>query len=361
MAAESPSPGALCGADGLTSALPPGPGPAWLVWAALGVVYLVWGSTYLAIRIMVETVPPLLGAGMRFFLAGAILLGAVAALRGWRTLILDRRSALSALAVGFALAGANAIITVAEQEVPSALAALLVATVPLWVVLLRRGSGESIAGTTVIAIAAGFVGVAVLLRPGAQTDGASMLALATILFAALMWAAGSVASPRLPLPVNPFSSTGWQMLLGGAVWLLAGIATGEASGLDPAAWSLESVAAFAYLLGFGSLLAFTAYVWLLQHAPVSKVSTYAYVNPLVAIVLGVWVLDEAITAATLVGAALIVASVALVIKGEQRARRGGPTDGDRARLTPEGETRLSGGAAPAILGPSVPSSPHRSS
>lgn len=149
------------------------------------------------------------------------------------------------------------------------------------------------------------------------------------------------------------------MLLGGGIWLLAGVVAGEATGLDPAAWSLESVAAFAYLLGFGSLLAFTAYVWLLQRAPVSKVSTYAYVNPLVAIVLGVWMLDETITAATLAGAALIVSSVALAIKGEQHSRRGAAAGGDRARLTREGESRLSGGAAPAILDPSVPCSPHR--
>ena len=295
-------------------------GPAWLIWAGLGVVYVVWGSTYLAIRIMVETVPPLLGAGMRFLLAGVILLVAVGALRGMGALAIDRRSVLSALCVGFALTGANAIITVAEREVPSALAALLVATVPLWVVLLRRGSGEAISRTTVVAVAAGFVGVAVLLRPGAQTDGASLFALVTVLFASLMWAVGSVASPRLPLPRNPFASTGWQMLLGGGVWLLAGLAAGEVAEVDPAAWSARSVAAFAYLLGFGSLLAFTAYVWLLQHAPVSKVSTYAYVNPVVAIVLGVWILEETITATTLVGAAIIVVSVALVIKGEQRTR-----------------------------------------
>jgi len=306
----------------LTPPLRDSSGPAWLIWAGLGVVYLVWGSTYLAIRIMVETVPPLLGAGMRFLLAGVILLGVVGALRGARALAIDRRSALSALGVGFALTGANAIITVAEQEVPSALAALLVATVPLWVVLLRRGTGEAISRTTVVAVAAGFLGVAVLLRPGEQTDGASVLALGIILFAALMWAVGSVASPRLPLPGNLFASTGWQMLLGGGMWLLAGLATGEGADVDPATWSVGSVAAFGYLLGFGSLLAFTAYVWLLQHAPVSKVSTYAYVNPVVAIVLGVWVLDETITPGTLVGAAIIVVSVALVIKGEQRLRTG---------------------------------------
>ena len=293
------------------------PAPAWLVGAGLLVVYLVWGSTYLAIRVMVETVPPLLAAGTRFGAAGLILLGAVAVVRGPRAIAIDRSMAVSSLAIGFAMTGSNAIITLAEVEVPSALAALLVATVPLWVVILRRLSGERVALATVAAVAIGFAGVALLLRPGEHSAGASAAALGAVLLGALMWAVGSVASSRVVLPANPFSAAGWQMAVGGAVWFGIGVGAGETTGLDPANWSPESIAAFAYLLGFGSLLAFTVYAWLLQNAPVSKVATYAYVNPVVAIALGWLVLGEPITATTLTAAVIIVASVLLVIRGAE--------------------------------------------
>ena len=297
------------------------PAPAWLVGAGLLVVYLVWGSTYLAIRVMVESVPPLLAAGARFGAAGLILLGALTAIRGPRSVAIDRRMALSALGIGFAMTGSNAVITLAEVEVPSALAALLVATVPLWVVLLRRLTGDRVATTTVAAVAIGFLGVALLLRPGEHSAGASALALAAVLLGAMMWATGSVASSRVVMPANLFSAAGWQMTFGGAVWAAIGVGAGETKGMDPGDWSTASIAAFAYLLFFGSLLAFTVYAWLLQKAPVSKVTTYAYVNPVVAIALGWLVLDEPITATTLTAAAIIVASVVLVIRAADAAGR----------------------------------------
>ena len=313
------------------SAEPPRvPAPTWLVGAGLLVVYLVWGSTYLAIRVMVETVPPLLAAGTRFSAAGLILLGAVTAVRGPRAIAIDRRMTISALAIGFAMTGSNAIITLAEVEVPSALAALLVATVPLWVVIGRRISGERVPVATVAAVAIGFVGVSFLLRPGEHSAGASSLALGAVLLGAVMWATGSVASSRVLLPANPFSAAGWQMALGGAIWVGIGVMAGETSGLDPAEWSTASIAAFAYLLGFGSLLAFTVYAWLLQNAPVSKVATYAYVNPVVAIALGWLVLGEAITATTLIAAAIIVASVVLVIRDANSPGRTRAATGARA-------------------------------
>ncbi len=330
----------------------PAAAPAWQVWTGLGIVYLVWGSTYLAIRIMVETVPPLLGAGLRFGTAGAVVLVVVAATRGRAAVAIDRRVVLSAFIVGTLLTGGNAVITVAEQEVPSALAALLVATVPLWVILMRRVAGERVSRTTVAAIAVGFLGVAILLRPGDQAEGASALALAGVLFGALMWASGSFASPRVPLPPNPFTSTGWQMLLGGAAWILAGLVFGEAPEVEPSRFSAESVAAFFYLIVFGSLLAFTAYVWLLQHAPLSKVATYAYVNPVVAMALGWLILSETITLSMLAGAAVIVGSVALVVRGETPASAPSGA-GDDDNLAPEGESGLRTGARPAILAPSM--------
>ena len=291
--------------------------PAWKVWTGLWIVYIVWGSTYLAIRVMVETVPPLLGAGARFTVAGAVMLGVLALRRSVRP---TRAQLLSALAVGALLPGANAVVTVAEQEVPSALAALLIASVPLWVLLMRRAAGEPVSRAGIAAVLVGFAGVALLLRPGEQSEGASLLALGAVVLAAVMWASGSFASPRLKLPGDPLVSTGWQMLLGGLVIVAAGLAAGEAPEVDPEAFSLRSVAALLYLIVFGSWLAFTAYAWLLQNAPISRVATYAYVNPVVAIVLGFVILDELITPITLVGAAIIVLSVALVIRIENARR-----------------------------------------
>jgi drug/metabolite transporter (DMT)-like permease len=289
--------------------------PAWKLWSALWTVYLVWGSTYLAIRVMVETVPPLLGAGARFTVAGAAMVAVLSVRRRVRP---TRAELLSALVVGILLPGANAVISVAEQEVPSALAALLVASIPLWVILLRRAAGEPVPAAGFWAVLVGFAGVALLLRPGEQSGDATVLGLAACVGAAAMWATGSFASPRLQLPRDPLVSTGWQMLLGGLVCVAAGLVLGEAPEVDFAAFSTRSVVALAYLVVFGSWVAFTAYAWLLQNAPISKVSTYAYVNPVVAIVLGWLILDEVITPVTLVGAAIIVVSVALVVRIENR-------------------------------------------
>jgi drug/metabolite transporter (DMT)-like permease len=291
--------------------------PAWRVWTGLWIVYIVWGSTYLAIRIMVETVPPLLGAGARFTVAGGIMLAVLSLRRSVRP---TRTQLLSALLVGVLLMGANAVVTLAEQEVPSALAALLIASIPLLVIVMRRFAGESLSRGTVLAVLVGFAGVALLLMPGEQSGDATVIGLLACVIAATMWAAGSFASPRVRLPRDPLVSTGWQMLLGGAVCVVAGLAAGEAPEVDPEAFSVRSVVALAYLIVFGSWLAFTAYAWLLQNAPISKVATYAYVNPVVAIVLGAVILDEVITPVMLVGATVIVASVALVVRHEAARR-----------------------------------------
>lgn len=291
--------------------------PAWKVWTGLWIVYLVWGSTYPAIRVMVETVPPLLGAGARFVVAGAVMLGVLALHRPVR---LTGAQLLSALGVGMLLTGANAVVTVAEQEVPSALAALLIASVPLWVLLMRRVSGEPVSRGAIAAVLIGFAGVALLLRPGEHSAGASLLALLSVVGGALMWASGSFASPRVRLPADPLVSTAWQMLLGGLVITAVGLGAGEASQVEPGAFSLRSVLALVYLIAIGSWLAYSAYAWLLQNVPISRVATYAYVNPLVAIVLGVVLLDEVIPPVALVGAATIVVSVALVTRIESARR-----------------------------------------
>jgi drug/metabolite transporter (DMT)-like permease len=294
----------------------------WQIWTGLWIVYLVWGSTYLAIRVVVETVPPFLSAGGRFVLAGAAMLAFLAWRRGPSVLRPSRRQLLSCLAVGVLLMGANAVVSVAEVDVPSSMAALLIASVPLWVILYRRALGDRVAAISVLAVLIGFAGVAILLLPGKQTGGAPLLALLMCVAAAVMWAGGSVASTRLALPSDPFVSGGWQMLLGGGVCLLTGALVGELGDFQPAEFSSRSLVAFAYLVVFGSWLAFTAYAWLLQNAPVSRVATYAYVNPVVAIALGWAILDEAVTATTFAGAAVIVASVAAVVRTESRRSNG---------------------------------------
>jgi drug/metabolite transporter (DMT)-like permease len=294
----------------------------WQVWTGLWIVYLVWGSTYLAIRVVVETFPPFLSAGLRFAIAGAAMLAFMAWRRGPAVLRPTRRELLACLAVGTLLMGANAVVSVAEVDVPSSMAALLIATVPLWVILYRRALGDRVAAISVVAVLAGFAGVALLLLPGKQTGGAPLLALLTVVAAAAMWAGGSVASPRLRLPPDPFVSGAWQMLLGGGVCLLTAALTGEIGDFQPAELSARSLIGLAYLVVFGSWLAFTAYAWLLQNAPLSKVATYAYVNPVVAIALGWAILDEAVTSITFAGAAVIVASVAAVVRTE--ARRSNP-------------------------------------
>jgi drug/metabolite transporter (DMT)-like permease len=290
--------------------------PAWLLWTCLWIIYIVWGSTYLAIRIMVETVPPLLGAGFRFVLAGGLMLAFLTIRRGWAAVRPTNRQLVGCLIIGMLLPGANAVVTVAEVDVPSGLAALLIACIPLIVIILRRISGEEITRISAIGVAVGFVGVAILLLPGERPDGASLIGMLALVGAAVMWAFGSFFSPRTDLPGDPFISTGWQMLLGGGVISLCGLLAGEASDIHAEEWSARSIAGFAYLVLIGSLIAYSAYVWLLQNAPVSKVATYAYVNPVIAIFLGWIVLSETITATTLVGAAIIVASVAAVVRVE---------------------------------------------
>lgn len=291
--------------------------PSWLIWTALWIVYLVWGSTYLAIRVTVETMPPLLTAGTRFLVAGSIAYLAVRLIKGAAAVRVTRREVGASAIVGSALLlGGNGLVSIGETEVPSALAALIIASVPLWVVLWRWATRESISIGTLAGVLGGFAGVAYLVLPGDKPGGASLGYMLLIVLASVSWATGSFFSKRLPLPKDPFVSTATQMLTGGIVMLVAGVVHGEASGLDVAAFSGASIWAFVYLIFAGSLLAFTAYVWLLQHAPISKVATYAYVNPVVAIFLGWLILNERITVNILIGAAMIVAAVAWIIRTE---------------------------------------------
>jgi drug/metabolite transporter (DMT)-like permease len=298
-------------------ALPAG----WLVWAALGAVYIIWGSTYLAIRVMVEDVPPLLGAAVRFLIAGLVMLAFLAA-RG-RSIRVSPRALAGAALVGLLLpAGGNGVVTVAEQHVPSGLAALLVASVPLWVVVLRTVvARERVALGTLVGVGVGFSGLALLLLPGSRPADATTLGVVLVLIAACSWAIGSFLSPRMTMPADPLVSTAWQMVAGGAALLVGGVIAGEPLDVGLGHASAESLFALAYLITAGSWVAYTAYAWLLQNAPISQVSTYAYVNPLVAVVLGWAILDEQLAVGMLAGAGLVVASVAAIVRRESAPRR----------------------------------------
>jgi drug/metabolite transporter (DMT)-like permease len=304
---------------------PPDPRPATatggpaasLVWLCLGIVYVVWGSTYLAIRVAVETMPPLLMGAARFTTAG-LLLYAVARARGAPSArTLSRRQIAACWIVGSLLAaGGNGVVNVAEQYIPSSLAALVISSVPLWVVVMRRVTGDSVPRLTLASVAVGFGGVALLLLPGGATHLGKPIGFVLVVFAAFSWALGSFSSRRLPLPPNALLSTAVQMFGGGLTLLVAGLVVGEASDVHPDRFSTDSLLAFAYLILIGSLVAYTAYVWLLQNAPISQVATYAYVNPVIAIFLGWAILSESVTATMLVGAVVIVCSVAATVRRE---------------------------------------------
>lgn len=291
--------------------------PAWQVWTALWVVYIVWGSTYLGIRVLVETAPPLLSTGARFACAGG-LIGLWLAARGGRAAVRPGRGELHAGAlVGTLLIGGTGLVAVAEQRgAPSSYAALIFATIPLWVVLLRRVSGERPAPQTYLGVALGYVGVVLLLLPGEQPAGVDLAAALMLVIGAFSWSLGSVWSRHLPSPASAAPATVLTTVCGGLAMLLAGTLAGEWGDLDAAAISGRSAAAFAYLVLIGSIVGFSAFVWLLQHAPISRVATYAYVNPVVALVLGRLFFTEPVTAASLAGAVVIVLSVAFVVRHE---------------------------------------------
>ncbi|HVM30357.1 MAG TPA: EamA family transporter [Candidatus Limnocylindrales bacterium] len=294
----------------------------WSIWTALVTVYLVWGSTYLAIAVVVQTMPPLLSAGGRFLLAGALMAGFVALRRGPAVMRLSRPQLAGSAFVGLTLLlGGNGLVMIGEQSVPSGLAALIIAVVPLWVVGLRLLGGDSIARGTTVGVLVGFAGVAVLVIPRGIDGTVELAGMLMLIAAAGSWAVGSFYSKRLSLPADPLASTAAQMLLGGAGLVAAGLLAGEVGLLQAGReFSTESMLALAYLVVFGSIVGFTAYTWLLQHAPVSKVATYAYVNPVVAILLGWLILSEEIGLTIVVGGAMIVLAVGLVLRTESRPR-----------------------------------------
>jgi drug/metabolite transporter (DMT)-like permease len=288
------------------------------VVVALLAVYVIWGSTYLAIRVVVTNeLPPLLSMGVRFVVAGALLAFAVRLRAGAGALKVTRRQLGTCAVVGvLLLGGGNGLVALAERDVPSGLAALLVSTTPLWIVVLGLAAGERPRWLSVVGTLVGFAGTAVLATPGGS-GALPWQGIALVLTGTACWAVGSLYSRRRPSPANAFAAAAYQMLAGGAGLVLGGLGHGELRGLDLAAVPPPGWWALVYLLLAGSLVAYTAYFWLLANAPLQLVTTYAYVNPVVAVALGWALLAEPVTAQVVVGGALAVAGVVVVISSER--------------------------------------------
>jgi drug/metabolite transporter (DMT)-like permease len=303
-----------------------------LIWLALGSIYVIWGSTYLAIRVAVRTIPPFLMGSIRFVIAGGVLyLWAVR--RGEREADRPTRQQWRAATIigTLLLLGGNGGVAWAEQHVDSGIVAIVVALVPIWLALMDRVIyGQRLSRWAVMGLILGFGGL-ILLVGGPGGEHLNVAGMVVALIATLSWAAGSLYARRAPLPRRALVGTGMEMLAGGVVMGLAALVTGEVWSFHPSAASGESLWGLAYLVVFGSWVGFVAYVWLLRAAPTSLVSTYAYVNPVIAVFLGWALLDEALSGRTLVAAAVILAGVALIIS----ARRVPP--GDPAEAAPSAD------------------------
>jgi drug/metabolite transporter (DMT)-like permease len=294
------------------------PSTAGLI-AAFAAVYLIWGSTYLAIRYAVETIPPLLMMGMRHLTAGALLY-AWARSRGVRGPRL-REWFYPAVVGSLLFVGGHGSLAWAELRVPSGIAALLVATLPMWVVVLARiwGTERKLSARAIRGLGLGFVGVALLFGPDVlrHTGELNLLGAGAVLLGTFIWAAGTIYMRNVQMPESPLLSSAMQMLAGGASLLVAAALAGEAGRFHPTAVTTRSWLALAYLVAFGSITAFTAYTWLHTVAPPSRVSTYAYVNPVVAVLVGWTLAGEPIGAFAVAALVIILVGVAMVNAGHR--------------------------------------------
>ena len=282
------------------------------VAVALATVYVVWGSTYLAIRITDRTMPPMLMSSVRFVVAGAALYAFASRGRARPTL---REWGAAAIVGGALLLVGNGGVAWAETRLDSGLAALLVAIIPLWVAVLDRAVfGRRLSLLAIIGLVVGFAGVALLVRPGGGVD---VLAALTLLGTTGAWAAGSLYARGAALPQSPLLAASMQMLCASVMLAVAGVAFGEPGRVHADAFSAKPVAAWFYLVVVGSLVAFSAYAWLLKNVKIGVVSTYAFVNPVVAVGLGALFLGEHITATTLLAGASIVVAVILIVTGRE--------------------------------------------
>jgi len=294
--------------------------PATRIWIALGTVYLIWGSTYLGIKYGLETMPPFLMGSLRFLAAGGVLY-LLAIRQGDTTGDRPRTSQwLAALAIGGALlVGGNGGVILAEQYVPTGVVALFVATAPLWMAIIDRVIfGRRLPPLVIVGLVIGFGGVAFLIgSPG--SGHINLFGAALALAAPLCWASGSVFTRHVKLPVRPLVAASMEMLWAGVLFGMLSLVTGELGRVHWQGISRTSWLALLYLIVFGSLIGFSAYVWLLRSAPLSLVSTYAYVNPVVAVVLGAIFIGEALTPRVVIAGSIILAAVALIVVARNRA------------------------------------------
>lgn len=305
--------------------------PRFRLAAALAAVYLIWGSTYLAIRFAIETIPPFLMGGTRFLAAGGTMYVVLRLSGAPRP---TGRQWFGAFVVGaLLLLGGNGGVVWAEQRVPSGLAALIIATEPLWVVLVdwARPGGARPTKTEGFGLMVGFAGAALLVSPAELISGrfqVDPVGAAVLIFASVSWALGSVCSRYMPAPASPALGTGMKMIAGGMLLSALGLAAGETTRFDLSAVSTKSMAAWLYLTVFGAVVAFTAYIWLLKNTSLALASTYAYVNPAVAVFLGWLLANEPVTPRTILAASVIVGGVLIITTS--RATLGGRIGNTRA-------------------------------
>ena len=289
------------------------------VIAAFAALYLIWGSTYLAILFAIQSIPPFLMAGARFLLAGLIMF-AIARTQGpLRSTSADWRTAL--IVGACLLLGGNGGVTLSEKFIESGLASLIVATVPIYITLLGWLSGMTPRPAPIVwvGLAGGFLGVAILLGPALRFSGSGRpaIGMSILLLSSFIWSAGSLYSRTVKHAASPFLGAAQQMFCGGLLLMLVGLFAGESKTFHPGKITTLSVGAFAYLMFIGAIVGYTAYFWLLRHCDPAKVATYAYVNPIVAVLLGALFAHETVTLRTLLAAALIIGSVALIITVQQ--------------------------------------------
>ena len=301
----------------MSNSNPTRPQPAtWRLVLAFAAVYIIWGSTYLGIRIAIETMPPFLMAGARFLISGVLLYTLTAAHGAPRPSRANWKA--TAIIGALLLMGGNGLVTFAEQRLASGLAALLVAITPFWMVVLNwlRPGGTRPSLPIALGLLVGLIGIAVLVSPGEATAATNvpidLIGVGIIMFATFCWANGSLYARRAPLPASSLQSTGMEMLVGGVLLVLAGTLTGEWAQLDLSKISLNSWIAFVYLVTFGSIVAYSAYTWLLGVTTPARAATYAYVNPVVAVFLGWALANEPLTIRTLIAAAVIIGAVVII-------------------------------------------------
>lgn len=284
------------------------------IWVALIALYIVWGSTYLGMRIAIETIPPFVQGAIRFFISGVILLV-------WQRLagqpMPTKRQWLSCAIIGnLMLVGGNGLVSWSEQTIPSGTAALIIAIVPMFMVIMEglRTRGHKPTMKALIGLCIGFMGIFILIAPSHRFNGTSLneYGVIALLFACLFWSMGSVYSKAADVPASAFMTTGAEMLMGSMGLILMSLFTNELQTWNVSAVSAHSIYALTYLILVGSMVGFGSYIWLLKHAPISLVATYAYVNPVVAVLLGAWLVNEPLDPHIWLATAIIVGSVILV-------------------------------------------------